>query len=235
MSKNPDSGGTCAVIVAAYRATRWISEALESIREQQPRDGWTYTLRIGVDGCEETSALLSSGGQPHWYSPRNVGPYVVRNSLIALEPADAYAVFDADDVMRPDYLSTLLHFMGDGIAGAARQNIDHEGTVTSHRRAYQSGVAMFSRTAWERLGGYRAWHIAADHDLILRAKASGITLTRPSRPLYFRRIHPESLTQDPEAGFGTLVRWGYKDRAERLTKQGARYVEPVTTAMEYRA
>lgn len=223
------------MIVAAHRATRWISEALESIREQQPRDGWTYTLRIGVDGCEETSALLSSDGQPHWYSPKNVGPYVVRNSLIALEPATAYAIFDADDVMMPDYLTTLLHFMSDGIAGPARQHIDECGTVISSKVAYHGGVALFPHEVWGRLGGYRDWRLAADYDLILRATASGISVTRPSRPLYLRRLHPSSLTRDAETGMGTLVRWGHKDRADRLTKQGARYVEPVTTAMEYRA
>lgn len=221
--------------MAAFRATQWIRIAVESIRRQEALAGWAYSLRIGVDGCEDTSALLLDEGEAHWFSPKNVGPYVLRNSLIELEPASAYAVFDADDVMRPDYLKTLLRWVGCGIAGGARLRIDAEGEVTNPRRVpYQSGVALFRHEAWQAVGGYRAWPIAADHDLILRAKALGISVTRPKQPVYYRRTHPGSLTQDPETGYGTEARSGYKAEAERLTKQGYLYVDPVTTSLEYR-
>jgi hypothetical protein len=221
--------------MAAYRATEWIRCALDSIRRQQQSVGWAYSLRIGVDGCDETSELLLYEHEPHWFSPKNVGPYVMRNSLIALAPASAYAVFDADDVMMPEYLTTLLRWMGDGVAGGSRLRADPSGAVTSGRRVpYQSGVALFSHRAWERLGGYRAWPIAADHDLILRAKALGISVTRPRRPIYLRRTHKGSLTQDPVTGYGTHARAGFADLAKRLTASGHLYVEPVTTVLEYR-
>jgi hypothetical protein len=227
--------GTCAVVMAAYRAKRWILTTLESIREQETRDGWTYSLRIGVDGCEETSSLLLAEGEPHWFSPTNVGPYVMRNSLIELEPAEAYAVFDADDVMLPGYLASLLSWMRDGIAGASRHNIDPGGVVTSDQRIpYHSGVAVFSDEVWQRLGGYREWPIAADHDFVLRAKALDIGVTRIKQVLYHRRIHPGSLTQDPTSGYRTEIRARFKADAERLTKRGDLYVEPVTTPLEYR-
>lgn len=225
---------SCAVIVSAYRATRWIRETIESIRAQEGRDGWSYSLRIGVDGCDETSQLLLDEGEPHWFSTRNVGPYVMRNSLIQLEQASAYAVFDADDVMQPHYLTELLSYVGNGIAGAARTHIDERGAVIRSHAPYQGGVAVISHQAWQALGGYRDWFIAADHDLICRAKANRIRVTRYSRPLYLRRVHPGSLTQDPVSGLGTMARAGHKEMTDRLIKAGARKVEPVTTPLEWR-
>lgn len=229
-----DPGYTCAVIISAYRASRWIEETLESVRRQDPYVGWRYTLRIGVDGCEETSVRLRELRQPHWFSPRNVGPYVMRNSLIGIEPADAYAIFDADDLMEPDYLRTLLRWTGDGIAGPSRRQIDENGVLISNKIRYHCGVSVFSHSAWERLGGYRDWWISADYDIICRARAADISVTRPSRPLYRRRKHRGSLTADPEIGWGTAVRWAHKEMAERLTRRGELHVEPVTTPLEYR-
>jgi glycosyltransferase involved in cell wall biosynthesis len=224
-----------AVVVAAYRATRWIGEALESIDAQEPAPGWRYELRLGVDGCEETSALLRAAGRPHWYSPENVGPYVMRNSLITARPAGAYAIFDADDRMGPGYLRTLLGTVRDGIVGAARRQIDADGNVIKDFSAFAGGVAVISGPAWERLGGYRDWRIAADHDLIVRAQRLRIAVQAVGEVLYSRRVHPDSLTRHPETGFGTLPRRQHKARAERLAQSSKNlYVMPATTPLELR-
>jgi hypothetical protein len=161
----------------------------------------------------------------------------VRNSLIALEPAAAYAVFDADDVMHPHYLRTLLRWVGtDGIAGGSRRQIDTHGKPMSNERSpFRSGVAVFSHDAWARLGGYRAWKIAADHDLIVRAKALGITVTGARDVLYSRRVHGDSLTRRPDTGFGSQMRREYKALAHHLARLRCNlYVAPTTTPMEYR-
>lgn len=224
--------------MAAYRATRWITEALASIDAQIEKAGWAYQLRIGVDGCEETSSHLLGAGRAHWYSSANVGPYVIRNSLVELEHAAAYAVFDADDVMCPDYLTTLLEAMdGHGIAGGARLQVDirREHRVRKHPAAFQGGVAVISHDAWTRLGGYRDWRIAADHDLIVRAERANVRVRKVETVLYERRVHSESLTRDPKTGFGSPLRKRYKQMAYQLLKGGGElHVTPKTVALEYR-
>lgn len=209
---------------------------LRSVDAQEKSDSWSYELRLAVDGCEATSSKLLELGRAHWWSPKNVGPYIIRNSLVALEPADAFAIFDADDVMLPDYLTELLRFVGrDGIVGPARKTIDEEGRLISKRSPYSSGIAVFSGHAWRRLGGYRPWRIAADYDMILRAQKLGIRV-RPTRtPFYLRRLHPGSLTQDPETRMHSPERLQAKERAERLTELGLDMkVQPVTTSLEWR-
>jgi glycosyltransferase involved in cell wall biosynthesis len=227
---------TCAVIMAAYRATRWIHEALESVDHQEQRDGWSYSLRIGVDGCEETSESLLRAGRAHWFSRENVGPYVIRNSLIEMAPASAYAVFDADDVMRPEYLRTLLGTVGDGVAGAARRQVDAVRVpLRDQSSPFQGGVCVIAHDAWAKLGGYRAWRIAADHDLVVRAKVLKVPVRSLASALYDRRVHDDSLTRHPETGFGSQARKERKIMARQLVKGGAGlHVTPETVALELR-
>lgn len=236
--KAPAAVLTCAVVMAAYRATPWILEALESIDAQQRHEGWAYSLRIGVDGCEETSRHLLDAGRAHWFSTENVGPYLIRNSLIGLSPASAYAVFDADDVMCAEYLTTLLDAMGDGgVAGGARLQVDErrQRRVRKHPAPFRGGVAVISHDAWMKLGGYRPWRIAADHDLVVRAQALKIRVAKVAEPLYERRVHDGSLTRDPKTGFGSPLRKKYKQMAYQLIKGGGeKYVTPETVELEYR-
>lgn len=222
--------------MAAWRATRFILEALESIDRQEPRPGWSYSLRVGVDGCEATSRLLFRAGRPHWYSPKNVGAYVMRNSLIQLEPAAAYAIFDADDLMKRDYLRTLLGGIGsDGIAGGGRTHVDENRKLMRRRVGYRHGVAVISHAAWEKVGGYRPWPIAADHDLIMRAKNLGVPVRPTNKALYLRRVHPSSLTQNEKTGWGTELRRQFANRSKYLVKvMRDLYVHPVTTELELR-
>jgi hypothetical protein len=222
--------------MAARGASKWIGKALESIDFQEARPGWEYSLRIGVDACPETSRTLTKAGRAHWYAREHVGPYIMRNSLVELEAAEAYAIFDADDVMRPSYLRELLAGVGpDGISGGGRTQVREDGRIIRRRAGYKGGVAIIAHGAWQRLGGYRPWPVAADHDLILRARALQIPVRAINRSLYIRRVHPASLTQDERTGFRSELRRQFAGRAKHLTKLGLDlHVHPVCTPLERR-
>src|SRR4030042_5356260 len=93
---------TCAIIIPVYNCAEYLSDCIESVNRQLRWNRWQYELRLGGDGCRETNNLCS--GIPHFYSERNVGAYVMRNSLMYVGRADAYSIFDADDVMCDDFL-----------------------------------------------------------------------------------------------------------------------------------
>lgn len=223
----------CAVIVAAYRTSEaWLTECVDAIRAQEPLDGWEYELRIGVDGCDDTAAALDRMGQAYQYSEENVGPYLIRNALIQGSPAEAYAIFDADDVMDPSYLRSLIpKAMPGAIAGAARREMDAGGKVVRSRQSYINGICLLSHVAWQKVGGYRPWRIAADHDLVQRAQAMRITIHRHTEPSYSRRAHAGSLTHHPETGFRSRARKNMKRESQRrilrarMSKESLR-VEP---------
>lgn len=221
---------TCAVIVAAWRAERWIGECLRAIEGQKELPGWRWQLRLAVDACEPTSHQLRKLKVTHWWTPVNVGPYVLRNTLIGLEPADAYAVFDADDIMEPRYLEQLVKLAWPNhIAGSARMTINDRGKIRSRRSLYRHGVSVISHEAWMRVGGYRGWRIAADSDLTSRAQELGISVRSTSRSLYRRRKHAGSLTMAPATRFRSPAREATVEESRRLIAAGDLVVSPETT------
>lgn len=228
--------GRMAVIVAAFNAEKWLPDCLTSVHAQRLPSGWEMDLRIGVDGCPATASLLDSMGQPYFYSDENVGTYVIRNSLMAVAPADAWAIFDADDIMLDGYLVTLLRLAGsDGIAGSGRTTIDAAGKVVGATGGrFSSGVCVVSDVAMKRLGGYRPDRIASDVDLIGRAKIMNLPIGRCDQHLYQRRIHRESLTQAKPTRFGSRPRMNIASAHKRLRDAGAMFVEPVTAPLALR-
>jgi glycosyltransferase involved in cell wall biosynthesis len=219
---------TCAVIIAAYNAAAWIGECLNSVERQEGRDGWVYRLRIGVDGCHATAEALDEIGERYWIPERNVGTYVMRNSLIELEPADAYAVFDADDWMFPSYLRRCLAVVEKGaIAGPGKTT--RPGTERWSRWA--GGVCVIPHEAWRKLGGYRPERIASDDDLHRRARHLRIPVQRIRPALFYLRVHPESLTNRKATNMRSSFRAQTKRGHARARRRGELRVEPVTTPL----
>jgi hypothetical protein len=192
---------TCAVIMAAHKAVPFIEQAVGSFWNQLPEAGWRYELRLGVDGCHDTREYLRGAGIPHHYSLVNVGPYVMRNSLIALGEADAYAIFDADDVMLPYYLRTLLPREKDGIVGGGRRQIREDGSlIPGPPLGFGYGVSVITGETMRKLGGFLSVKVAGDSEFLRRAGRAGIKVRRYAGCVYYRRIHGNSLTQSEETG-----------------------------------
>ena len=229
---------TVAVIMAAWKADRYIREAIESIAAQRLPQGWRMELRIGVDACPLTQAFLRTHGVAHWWSEENVGSYVIRNSLIELGDADLYAVFDSDDRMRPGYLAKVIELAGeDAVAGVGRISIHPNGARFTQGRQkppmeyWRHGVPAFGPKVWRALGGFRPWRVAADSDFVARAVAMGIPTRSSREPLFERRRHPGQMTQDRSLGMHSTTRKLRIKETREAIKRGELVVPCVTTPL----
>jgi glycosyltransferase involved in cell wall biosynthesis len=188
-----------AVIIAAYRAERWIGECLASWEAVRVPDGWTLDLRIGVDGCPGTAKELDRLGVTYRYSAKNVGPYLIRNALIEEARADCYTIFDADDRVLPVHQELLLPLAGrNNVSAGGRYEIDANGNRINPRPLrHSNGVCVISHGAWTKVGGFRPWRIAADADMHARLPLLGVHKRKTPTPVFERRSHPHSLTRAP--------------------------------------
>lgn len=228
---------TVAVIVAAYQARAdWLAQCLASIdASAATAPGVAVHVRIGVDGCAETAAHLEDLGRSYYWTPENVGAYILRNSLLRLAAADAHVIFDSDDVMLPAYLPLVLGALQrHAIVGPSR--LDCAADLTDKRFfRYRHGVCAFRHEVLAKLGGYQAERLGADVDFIARARAARIQPHITGEACYLRRRHDASLTKAPDTGFGSAARHQARKRMERLRLGGTIYVKPVTVPLEARA
>lgn len=221
---------TCAIIIAAYKAEKYIGQCIASVFSQKPAPGWNYQLRVGVDGCQITNKILKI---PHWFSRTNVGAYVMRNSLIYLDRADAYSYFDSDDVMLPDYLRKSLAALDrTGVVMTSKFNADCD--LRPMKSCFEKGGAItYTHEALASVGGYYNYRCAADTDVMFRLEMAGYGITVLPDPLYYRRIHRESLTKSKLTAYGSVYR--KKSWAEMTARreQGIIKIKPTIVALEY--
>lgn len=222
------------VIAAAFKAEKFLGEMLASFEAQQPTPGWEYELVIGVDACLDTAGALDLAGVPYWWSAENVGAYVLRNSLIARHQADAYAIFDADDIMEPDFLAAHIPGLeaGQVVACHKRTFTDHpgDGAVSS----YGGGICAFPAAAWAAVGGYRPERVSGDTDLVCRFNLAGFRLEVLPRPLYHYRRHPDSLTGATATNCASEYRLKIAVAHDAARMAGEIKVDPQTVALERR-
>ncbi|WP_165176406.1 glycosyltransferase family A protein [Desulfovibrio sp. ZJ369] len=98
------------IIISAYQAEDTIETCIRSIINQKKFRNYIRNVYIGVDGCNKTIEKCKklqkkvSSNVKFYYVKNNVGPYLIRNSLVKLIPRrdDLILFFDADDIM-PQY------------------------------------------------------------------------------------------------------------------------------------
>jgi len=194
----------CAVIIPAYKCADYIGACINSIINQKLRDGWSYEIRVGVDGCRDTAHKIRI---PFYFAERNVGAYVIRNSLISVAPADAIAYFDADDVMAEDYLFRSLAVIdagGDVVMTAKYQCDEKLKPITV--KIQSGGAITFTKKALDAVGGFQPFRCAADTDFMMRLEMAGFKIYKINDPLYYRRCHRNQLTQKTETGWNSPYR-----------------------------
>ena len=193
-----------SVIVPAYNAGTFISEALASIRRQTLAP--LEVIVVDDGSTDDTAAQVAAAELDvrYEYQP-NQGPAAARNRGLALARGELLAFLDADDVWPTDKLA--LQMEGLQTAPDAPLVMGHiqflrkapgEACFTLEPTAQLAmlvGCLLARREAFERVGGFDpALRMSEDTDWFIRAREVGLAITQvPETVLYYRR-HAASLT-----------------------------------------
>jgi len=227
---------TLAICICAYDCAEFIPDLLASLKNQKPYPGWKYDFRIGVDGCAKTAKALKTVGFPFLISYNNYGHAIIRNSLIYYKPAHAYAYFDADDCMYPEYLRENVKKLDQACAFvmAKKINCDYRLYPKSAPVIENGGAMTFDHTVLQAVGGFQPYHCAIDTDLMRRAEMAGFRIHVIDKPLYLRRSHPKALTKRKETGMGSTYRKQVWNEMTAQRKKGVIKIKPVVVPLEER-
>lgn len=212
------SNKTCllSIIIPTYNNPTLLNETLNSIIACIK--DLKCEILIGIDGCQKTLDFVKQNlfddRIKFYFFEKNVGPYIIKNSLSQISNSDYILFFDSDDIMKPELIDDIitnknsyelikpmyLDFQKDVMF------IDNKILLS---KTYGEGVFGIKKELFLRFNGFEGWRCAADSDLMGRLYKNKVKLTHTKRIGFYRRIHSDSLTQRPETNFFSPLRAKY--------------------------
>jgi glycosyltransferase involved in cell wall biosynthesis len=242
------------IIIPAHKSEKYIVECLHSVFEsicyyyyfkmQKTIDKIEHDeikIMVGIDGCQKTLDRIRESGISNlmasvlevYYSPENVGAYIMRNSLIYHKDntqTENFILFDADDFMCVDFIfKTLAALDKKNIIIPAKVNCRDEiiFKTTDKPVSEYGGAMVFSRNALKKIGSFYPARCAADSDFLDRATTEGIEIIRMAdQALYYRRRHNESLTRKIETRYRSDYRKNVILEMQENRRKNGNYIKP---------
>lgn len=217
------------IIIPAFKTQDFIEDTVSSVEEQSFfKNNNNYRILIGIDGCYETLEKLQSIRHKYknldiYMMDSNKGLFITLNTLFTLVDSTNIIKFDSDDIMLPHLVSTVSqHINNYDIIRFASDNFVGTPDNIVKRAVVPHGSGFINLLFYKRMGGYRPWICGADTDFLWRAEGLSKELIIKI-PLFLRRIHQNSLTQNPNTNRFSTIRMEYSKRL----KKGFVYVEPI--------
>ena len=213
---NPDIN--LSLIIPTFKNPTMLSECLNSIRGYSDCE-----ILVGIDGCEETLEYVKKNKYNEnirfFYFDKNNGPYIVRNSLAKISNSDILLFFDSDDIMKENMISEILERMKTNefvkpmysdFTNTPNYNITKSNT-------YGEGVFAIKKELFLSMNGFEPWPVSADSDFMNRLYKNNIKFGYTTSVSFYRRIHPNSLTQSKETGLRSAFRGKYYSISKNKT------------------
>jgi Glycosyl transferase family 2 len=211
---------TVALIIPAFNAGAYLDQTLASVAGQtRPADAVVVADDCSGDDTGERARRWESRLPIKVLRmDENVGPGPARHEAIRTTDTTLLAILDADDLLLPDHLETMIaaHDRTPGLVSAQElswipgRGIDLAGRrmrkgVPAGREAQLSTLLqrnyinfpLFTRTMYDTSGGFRAqFWVGEDWDLWIRMLRTGASVTEASHPTALHRVRPGSLSVD---------------------------------------
>lgn len=204
------------IIIPAYKAFRFISECVKSIK--QSAKGYEVQILIGVDGCRFTREYIMKndfkGCEVYWFE-LNAGPYAVKNNILQYAKSDNILFFDADDIM----CETMVKETIEGLAKSNLVSFDYvqfnEGSKDFVYKTDAHGCFACKKSLFELYGYFETWRCAADTDFRSMLDFNGVKAEKVSLPMFKRRLHNTNLTKSMTYGMHKPQRLEYWERTRK--------------------
>jgi glycosyltransferase involved in cell wall biosynthesis len=189
-----------SIIIPAYKASKYIDECLASLSAAD------VEVLIGVDGCEETYNHIKHLDNV-FYFPKNVGPYVIKNTLVDIAKNEYIIFFDADDVMITEAIENIL----DALYRSDYVKLNYMNFQDRIKNGHimNDAVVAIKKSVFNSLNGFYPWRCAADTEFEYRLKYNNLKEGKVDKLCYYRRLHGENLTMREETGHGSPIRSEY--------------------------
>lgn len=158
---------------------------------------------------------------------KNYGSYVTVNTLLNLTKFENIIKFDSDDIMFDNFvevLSTNLEF--DIIQYQFKNFVNNDFENSKLMDIIYPGSLFYKKKIFEKLGGYKDWICAADSELEKRFLSANFKILKINKPLFYRRLHENSLTNSKLTCNNSQIRNGYVKILQEANNDYPIFVQP---------
>lgn len=203
-----------SIILSTHNNVNFIDESLDSIIKSIKN--LDCEILVGIDGCEKTLNYIKNKKFDYrikfFYFDKNSGPYVVKNTLCKISKSENIIFFDSDDIMKENMVSLLLSELSsnDFVKPMYCDFTDGKKIPeVSKTNKYGEGVFAIRRKLFLEMNGFEPWRCAADSDFMGRLYKNNKKFSFTDDVVFYRRVHPNSLTQNPETCSWSKLRAHY--------------------------
>jgi glycosyltransferase involved in cell wall biosynthesis len=209
------------VIIPTYNNKDYIDECILSIKESKITD-YKINIIIGVDNCENTKNYIINNDLYNdiniYYFNKNVGPYIVKNTLVNLSKTENIIFFDSDDIIYDNLIQYINYYLSSEINMINFKYLDFGNTIKHNTSNYAEGVIGIKKNIFLSQNGYYPWKCAADTEFRERYEYNYGKTLKINNVLFKRRIHSENLTKKEDTGMKSDLRRFYKNLISNFRK-----------------
>jgi glycosyltransferase involved in cell wall biosynthesis len=202
-----------SIVIPTFNNVEFINETLDSIINslgETPAE-----ILVGIDNCEKTLDFIKENYYDvrikFFYFSKNIGPYIIKNTLANISKSDVLLFFDSDDIMSDTMIDDILSIIGKyDYCKPMMLNFNHGKNYLSYNvkttKKYGEGVFAIKRNVFLYLNGFEPWRCAADSDFMIRLQKNRYKLKLTERISMYRRIHSNSITVTPQTSYSSNLR-----------------------------
>lgn len=208
-----------SIVIPTYQNINFLIPCIDSIMKSC-HNQCDFEILLGIDSCYDTLNFVSQNlffnnkRIKVFFSSKNVGPYVIRNSLVERSQYENILFFDSDDIMMENMIETLMASFREQVVRFKFYNFedgkdyrDINNLKTSKR--FGHGVFLIKRKKFIEMNGFFGWRCGADSEFLERYESNINETVLLNQPLFYRRYHETNLTRDKNIGINTEIRTQY--------------------------
>lgn len=207
------------IIIPTFNNVGFIDECVSSIKKSHITN-FNIRIIIGIDNCEFTKEHINNNDLYSdvdvYYFNKNVGPYVIKNTLIKYSNTENIIFFDSDDIMESNMVQLINFYLCKGFNFINFKYIDFGDGLKHNSNNFAEGVIGIKRDLFITSNGYYPWKCAADTEFRERYEYKYGRTFRINTILFKRRIHTVNLTKRTDTGINSNIRNIYKNNIKEF-------------------
>lgn len=204
-----------SIIIPTYGTPEYLKECIQSIKNQ--KNNFNYEILLGVDNCKETLQHLKMNkdfykGIKIYFFKNNVGPFIIKNTLINVVKNDKILFFDSDDIMTENMLSNF-HKEIEHVDFIRFNYLNFSDNInkTLNEDLKADTIIGTKKNVLDKIIGFQPWICAADTELYDRLVYNSKTQKTIEGISFYRRIHGKNLTIKKTTNHKSEIRKKYID------------------------